>query len=66
MVVIGGYDTYEVVAVYEDRRTAGHKAREYNEAHARTGDIARCARVEEITFYPACSSPRIRKAGIDT
>lgn len=53
MVVIGGYDTYEVVAVYENRRAAGSKAREYNAAHARGSDITRCARVEEISFYPA-------------
>ena len=53
MVVVGGYDAYEVVAVYEDRRSAGHKARDYNQAHACASDITRCARVEEISFYPA-------------
>jgi hypothetical protein len=53
MVVIGGYDVYEVVAVYEDRRIAGEKAREYNRAHGSAGDITRCARVEEISFHPA-------------
>ena len=59
MVVIGGYDAYEVVAVYADRRAAGQKARSYNEAHGRLGDIDRCARVEEISFYPgeASASP---------
>ena len=56
MVVIGGYDTYVVVAVYADRRAAGHKARSYNEAHGRLGDIDRCARVEEISFYPGEAS----------
>jgi hypothetical protein len=53
MVVVGGYDAYEVVAVYEDRRIAGQKARDYNQAHACASDITRCARVEEISFYPA-------------
>jgi hypothetical protein len=53
MLVIGGYDAYEVVAVYEDRRIAGDKAREYNQAHGRADDITRCARVEEISFHPA-------------
>jgi hypothetical protein len=52
MVVIGSYDAYEVVAVYEDRRVASRMAREYNQAHACTSDITRCARVEEISFYP--------------
>jgi hypothetical protein len=56
MVVIGGYDTYEVVAVYADRRAAGHKARSYNQAHGRPSDIDRCARVEEISFHPAQAS----------
>lgn len=52
MVVVGGYDAYEVVAVYGDRRTAGQKARDYNQAHACASEITRCARVEEISFYP--------------
>lgn len=51
MVVIGGYDTYEVVAIYEDRHMAGEVARTYNEAHSCLSDITRCARVEEISFH---------------
>ena len=52
MVVIGGYDAYDVVAVYAERRTAGQTAREYNETYGCPGDVTRWARVEEISFYP--------------
>jgi hypothetical protein len=54
MVVLGGYDAYEVIAVFEDREIARQRARDYNEAFVGARDgIEDHARVEEITFYPA-------------
>ena len=53
LVLIGEYDAYDVVAVYEDRHSANYAAGEYNVDFGDPGDITRWARVEEISFYPA-------------
>jgi len=59
MVVLGGYDVYEVIAVFADRETARQRARDYNAAFAAAGDgIDARARVEEISFYPAGVIPQ--------
>jgi hypothetical protein len=53
VVVIGGCGLYDAVAVYADRGAARQEAREYNLAYGVPGDAARCARVEEIPFFPS-------------
>jgi hypothetical protein len=72
MVVVGGYGTYEVIDVYEDRAAAELRASEYNRVLASDGEnfehftgvdefscyIERAARIEEISFYPAGVLPR--------
>lgn len=53
MVVIGDYDAYDVIGVYEDRHAARYTAGKYNVDYGARGNITRWARVEEISFYPA-------------
>jgi hypothetical protein len=59
MVVLGGYDAYEVIAVFSDRETARQRARDYNDVFVSADDgIEDHARVEEISFYPAGVIPQ--------
>jgi hypothetical protein len=53
MVVIGDCDSYEVLAVYENRDCARQKVREYHAARSWEPLTASCAWVEEISFYPS-------------
>jgi hypothetical protein len=54
MVVLGGYEAYEVIAVCADRETARQHACVYNEGFVFDDTcIEDYARVEEISFYPA-------------